>query len=473
MQSSLEKSVVLVGGGISALMSAYFLKKISPDKSVHIIENSSKLGGKYSSFNYEDDLYFDQGMHVIYESCDEDIDNIYREILPESEWNIFHKNEKDIAGVFYNGKLQQYSHYIDLRNVSKDKYQLYLSSLFGSLNRPEEKGSAEKALRSRFGDLIFRDNHEKILLNLYGQEPRKLTDLAIKLTALERVLMFDEPEMLDLMKSSLIRSRIGFPNQLSLPDIRPNEQKALYPKKYGMYNFVNAFEAKLGELGVFVHKNTEIENITLDSSAISSIDVRVSKTKNINLAIDTLIWCAGLPSIASVLGVSFDGVHYEQGRKIVYVNLIFDKPIDTGRLYYFYCYDQGFSTHRVTNYSEYCPDEKSNNRFRCCVELWPEKNNLNPDDLTEDNILGIAISELKTFGVISEQELKFSSVEKNVGRFPLPSLNNQNALNELRTRLKNINLRNLINVGVLSEEGIFFLPDVLNDAFEKLRGAFK
>ena len=221
-----------------------------------------------------------------------------------------------------------------------------------------------------------------------------------------------------------------------------------------------------------MHKNTEVKNITLDAGAVSSIDVRVSKTENRTLIVDKLIWCAGLPSIASKLGVSFEGVEYEQGRKIVYVNLIFDKPINTGRLYYFYCYDSGFSTHRVTNYSEYCPDEKTNNRFRCCVELWPEKNNLILDDLSEDDILGIAISELRAFGVISEHNLKFSRVEKNVGRFPLPSLANQNALNELRTRLKHRNVRNLINVGVLSEEGIFFLPEVLTDAFEKLRGTF-
>ena len=105
--------------------------------------------------------------------------------------------------------------------------------------------------------------------------------------------------------------------------------------------------------------------------------------------------------------------------------------------------------------------------------MWPEKIGLDPNELTHQDYLDLAILELKAFGVVSDNEVVFSSVEEDVGSFPLPSVSNQNAMNELRVRLKELEVRNLLNIGVLSEEGLFFLPDVLNDAFAKLRCIFK
>ena len=69
--------IVLIGGGLSAMMCAFSIKKRFPNYKVIIVENSNSIGGKYNSFIYDNNCYFDQGMHVIYETCNPEIDSIY------------------------------------------------------------------------------------------------------------------------------------------------------------------------------------------------------------------------------------------------------------------------------------------------------------------------------------------------------------------------------------------------------------
>ena len=461
--------IVLIGGGLSAMMCAFSIKKRFPNYKVIIVENSNSIGGKYNSFIYDNNCYFDQGMHVIYETCNPEIDSIYFEIMDETKWNVFEKNRKDVAGLFFNGHLQKYSHYIDLRNFDKAEFNQCISSVFSTLGCDINDETAEKLLRSHFGDFIYEKIHSKVLKNMYGISGDKLSSLAIKLTALERIIVFDEDIMVDLMNSSYIRSKIAFPNQLALPDVRENDQKALYPKKYGMIHFVKEFERKLESLGVTILKGVSVKSINMENKTASSITITCKKQTNKNLELNNLIWTAGLPSLATGLGINFDDLTHEPGPRMIYVNFIFDKPLNSGELYYFYCYDHGFATHRVTNYSEYCPDEKNNGIYRCCVELWPSKIGLMSEDLTESKLIKLALKELTFFSAIdSDHIVKFVRVETAVGRFPLPSKVNESSLNKLRSRIEEKNITNLINIGVLSERQLFFLPEVLRDAFTKI-----
>jgi len=59
-------------------------------------------------------------------------------------------------------------------------------------------------------------------------------------------------------------------------------------------------------------------------------------------------------------------------------------------------------------------------------------------------------------------------MESKPGEFPMPSVVNASALAEIRSRVEKCALSNLMVAGVMAIDGLFFLPDVLNDAFEKL-----
>ena len=235
--------VVVVGGGLTGLMSALKLRQKYPDGRILIIEKSEQIGGKYGSLKYPGGVRFDNGMHVIYESCNPEVDSLYREVMPESEWNIYENNEKDIAGLFFNGHLQNYSHYVDLRTFSSDARAGFIGSLFENLkdNREANRSSAMDFLRSQFGGEVVETVHRPLLKMMYGVDPECLDVFATKVTALERVILFDPETMLDLMKSGNLRSRLAFPDQLNLPPIRENTQKALYPKRFGMETFIEKF----------------------------------------------------------------------------------------------------------------------------------------------------------------------------------------------------------------------------------------
>jgi protoporphyrinogen oxidase len=44
--------VIIIGGGISGLYSAYKIQKLCPDKSIMILEKGSCLGGRMDTYNF-------------------------------------------------------------------------------------------------------------------------------------------------------------------------------------------------------------------------------------------------------------------------------------------------------------------------------------------------------------------------------------------------------------------------------------
>ena len=93
---------------------------INDETPILIVEQESKIGGQFGSFDYGEYGLFDYGMHIYYESCVPEIDALFKDIFPSSDWNILEGNRKDIAGLFVNGRLQVDTPYIDLRGTKKE-----------------------------------------------------------------------------------------------------------------------------------------------------------------------------------------------------------------------------------------------------------------------------------------------------------------------------------------------------------------
>ena len=77
-----SKKTVIVGSGLSALMMARMIKKYrDPMASIVIIEKEKQIGGQYGSISYGEYGYFDIGMHIIYETCIPEIDNLFEDLF--------------------------------------------------------------------------------------------------------------------------------------------------------------------------------------------------------------------------------------------------------------------------------------------------------------------------------------------------------------------------------------------------------
>ncbi len=466
-----DSALIVVGGGLTGLMSALKLRQKFPSKKIVVIEKSDQIGGKYGSLLYPGGIRFDNGMHVIYESCNPEVDDLYREVMPESEWNIYANNEKDIAGLFFNGHLQTYSHYVDLRTFPSGVMEKFIGSLFQNLGNSQtsKAKNAMDFLLSQFGKEVVHSVHRPILKMMYGVDPESLDVFATKVTALERVTLFDPSTMLDLMKSSILRARLAFPDQLNLPEVRENTQKALYPKKFGMSHFIEKLRDYLEAKEVEILTQTDITEIDLQKGVISQITLTNKEWGARSIKVDKVLWTAGWPSLARQLGVGISDLTFQKGPEMVFINLIFDRPVEMGRLYYFYCYDEGFASFRVTNYVNYCPAAAQDGRFPICVEFWPSKIGKKRSELGKDESIRLAMDELRSFGVIGpDHKLIFSEIEDNVGEFPMPTIENTEALKLIRNRVTEIGAENIIVAGIMADDGLFFIPDILNDAFAKL-----
>lgn len=464
------KKIVIAGAGMTGMMCALQLRKIYPNKPIVVFDKSTHVGGMYSSIEYTEGYIFDHGMHVIYESCNTKIDDLYREIMPVADWHIYEGNEKDLAGLFFNGKLQDFSHYVDLRLPSKKQWQSYIADFFTNLGQSSDDGSktAMGYLRNQFGQIIAEDVHGKLLTNLYKIDPETLDEFAIKATALERVIMFDKEVMIDLMKSDLIRARLAFPDQINLPPYRINTQKALYPKKFGMQGFIRRFIDRLHEQNIELISGADIQKLQRDKSCVTHITLSNTEKYSYEIPVEELVWTAGWPALASSLKMDISDLKFQKGPRIIYINLVLDRPPIMGRLYYFYCYDSGFGSFRITNYGNYCPDACQAGKYPICVEFWPSRIGLDANATTEEQFIELAIDELKQFGVIQDHQVVFAKVENLRSEFPLPSSTNTLNLQEVRSRINKENIKNLTVSGIMAEDSLFFLPDILNDAFKKI-----
>jgi len=462
------KNTIIVGSGLSALMLARMIKKYKDTGSkIYVIEREASVGGQFGSINYGQRGYFDYGMHIYYESCVPEIDTLFTSLLPDDKWNPLVGNYKDAAGIFVNGRLQKDTPYIDLRTISEGKKREYIADLLLHISKTHNQqlppeNNAYDVLTNHYGKLITDEVFVPVLQKLYLNHASKLDEMATKLTAINRIALFDTELMLDLMKSDELRARLCFPNQYTLPPYRTDNQKGFYPKEYGMFRVLDKFKESLEQDGVVFLTSAMITKLNIEQQRVKSISIKEEKGESTLEDINEIYWTAGLPPLAASLGVNMQGFNYDKRPQSYYVNFLFDKKPEMDLLYYFYCFEKGNRSFRVTNYSNYCPGANNGRGYPVCVEVWPEAE--------DTEIENIATKELKQFGVIDDSyKILFVQKEKvHGGGFPLPTITNVSNMNTIREKIEEKEIKNIIPIGVMAEKNVFFIKDILIDAYSKV-----
>jgi protoporphyrinogen oxidase len=472
-----QKKFVIIGGGIAGLMIARFIRAHrDPKADITIIERESHFGGQYSCVDYgSEGGRFDHGMHIFYETCIAEADTLFTSIFPESEWNILEQNWKDAAGIHVHGRLQTGTPWVDLRFWPVEKRRAVIADILLAIESEKTNPTpvpedASGWLLRHYGRTLTDEVYSPILRKLYYHEATDLARHAIKISPLNRVVLFDEEMMLDLMKSDALRLRIGYPDQFTLPPYRNNNQRGFYPKQFGFYHAMDRLREIVEAEGTRLVPNTTVDSVTRSGDRITSLRLKNNDGQTSTLdGVDEIYWTSGLPSLAKQFGVNFTDLKAEMRPAGWYVHFQLAEAPAMDRLYYFYSFEPDTRSFRITNYASYCPAAVTERGYPLCVEFWS-----NPGD-TEDKaqIIENATRELEQFGIIKARSgIRFSNAERvGLGAgVPLPTLINSQGLAALRTRIRECGITNLRTAGVMAEPDVFFVPEVLTDAWHKVLG---
>jgi phytoene dehydrogenase-like protein len=459
----MQHADVVVGGGIAGLLSALLLAERGGRK-VIVIERESQVGGLLRCFDYGQYGVFDYGMHNMYETGIAPLDELLFGLLPKDDWQLLERGSRDLAGVVFNGIVQHNSPFPDLRSLPRQQWESCVAGFFQQLEWQPSRGhdNAWEDVNTRLGAAIA-EIIDAALRKQFGKSSQELAPFATRLTTLSRVVMFSEEPFANLMESSMLRERLAWPEQRTLPEQWESGRRSYYPRKYGMYRVINALLARLKKAGVEVLTNAQVHSLEMNGGRANSLTVEQGGNKR-TISPEKVVWTSGLPAVAQLLGLDMSCYRFDPPRKTVVVNLLLRQPPKMGDLYYLYCYEPGCHTFRITNFTGYCEGAPRAGGWPVAVELL-----LDAPLPDAEGMKRLALDELKRFKVIaSDEQVIFSAVEPLATGFPMPSVNNFNALSDLRARIAATKLANLTLLGILSEENVFFQRDVLAQTWNKL-----
>ena len=456
---------VIVGGGIAGLLCALLLSE-HRGLSVTLVERESSVGGLLGRLDYGEAGTFDLGMHNMYETGIAELDDTLYGLLPDDDWQILEGNQRDLAGSWFNGRLQINSPYPDLRWGPADRTAAYCREVLeaAAQTTTAASGAVNESMRL-FGRSITNDVISPILYAQFRTDPQLLHRSALWLTNIHRILLLDEDGLKARADEPGVRERIGFPEQRSLPAAWASGRRAFYPKRYGMHRVVDAIVARLRSAGVrFV---TSVQPIALEivRGGVGAVVVKHGCGDTERIESDRMYWTASPPALARLLGVDTSEYTFDHARPTWIVNVLLRDWPRMDDLYYFFNYTPEFDTFRVTNYSAYCDGAPRNGRFPVAVEL------LLTDGASPGGVAAQAVNELVRFGMIDEPaDVTFAAAERLAAGIPLLTSANISSMSGLHSAIESSGHPNLEVLGLMSHRGIFFQRDVLADVWRSVMG---
>ena len=461
------KTALFVGGGIAGLFGALMLSERDSRTRIVLVERESEVGGLLRAFDYGEHGRFDYGMHNVYDTGLTGLDERIAGLLPDAEWQISKGNARDVAGIFFRGRLQTNSPYIDLRTLPATLRQECVTGFLDAASNlapePAVATSAADVARAKYGAAIAENLIRPVLQKLYRRDPEDLDPLALRLTALGRVVMFSEPLTLELMRSAYLRGRVAYPEQRRLPAEFVPSLRTYYPKNYGIHHVIDALKARLARRNVAIMTGAQVVTIDRDDRRVTGATIERKGERTILEGITDLYWSAGPQFLAPLVAGKLPPVTFERGARTVVVNMLLDRQPAMDGLYYFYCYEPGFDTFRLTNFTAYCDGAPRNGLFPVSLEF------LTYEQKDRPALEAQARSEAERFGILSRgATIKFCRAETLASGFPLPSVTNMKSLSALRQVIEDCDIENLHLLGILAEPGLFFQGDVLKHVYRTL-----
>lgn len=461
------KKIIIIGGGIAGLTAAYLLAA-SKRFDVTVIERNKKVGGLLRSFYYPEAGYFDYGAHNFLETGIADIDDLFINSLGADNWQqtiTANGQIRALTGLLYSNKVQQNSPFIDLRGLPN--LPELISGFFLNIERQKNLDSVHKFDLADnahqhsiklFGEAITEQVIAPAVKAIYGKDISDLNSMILYVTQLSRIVMFDKKVMNELISTEKIGARLGYTEQAEIPASYLTSNKSYYPKEFGMYRFVDAVEKKLIEVGVTIMTDAHITSLNVQGNQAKGVELNGDF-----LAADYIISSVGNIGLGRLLGLSFDNYKFDPPPKTVITNLLLQEPLNCGELSYIYSYDNGTSIFRIDNYHNYCRNATRNSLYPISIE------SLVSGHVDVEKLQQRLIQELVHYKLIASTEtIRFIKTEVLEYGFPMLSQTNVSNNNAIRESIKTLAISNLLSIGIMSENGVFFEDAVLKDMYKKV-----
>lgn len=417
--------VVIVGGSLYSLVLAGALVNsgIRPNE-ILLVEGSNSLGGQFRSDRCENNLLFDKGTRILYETGDRRADDFIARIVERCESSILSGNKRDIGGVYLSRQLETGSVFPSFRNVSVTQQLQILGEILIRAGRNSREvvksvSSLSEYLDEQFGPTARELIHETISQHIFRVRSAELSLRALEMLPLSRLSGFDHQSMIDFSKSERLRSRLAFPDQLRLPLIRENNYRGFYPITQGIEKYVVTAGALLREAGVQVllgHSVNKIQNSPRVTGAVELLLLGVSGQSQTVSASDKVLWTSGPRMLSASAGIDGSLVPPDASRKVSITHMLVNNVDRMGELYYAYNYDPSLSLFRVTNYSAYSQGLRDSNFSPITVERFN-------DESSEADSLEILRRDLGVLlGVNQADGFEIQIVGQSSGFFPQPRL---------------------------------------------------
>jgi len=330
---------IVVGTGPAGLTAAYLLAKRG--EKVTVIDKAKQPGGLWRGFDYGTH-HFETGMHWYSDAGISEIDEFWWNLLPFED---LHLIPREIAGCWWNGKLQTNSPYPDVR-----------------------------------GGLEF--SNRPVLEKIWGVPIEELAPYADKLVKIDRGVAYDAHQTAIAYEADpRSREMLAWPDQRTLPVQYQSGRRSFYPKK-GLIELVTQAMIRLSDMGVEFHLGRSFADFAHHRD-------------------DRVVWASGLKPACDAHGIPWPS-DMTPPRRLTVVNALVDIGAmrhvahlreDHADLHYAFDYEPDNDRFRVTWYHGVTHDR---NDRRVTVELLGDYSGLQGEITAKcmnfgsmDHVLGV------------------------------------------------------------------------------------
>ena len=448
---------LIIGGGISGLVSAHALLKGNPLAQITIVEKDQNLGGLLSGIEYEDEnLYFDTGTHIFQETGNQEVDQLLLNSVPSSDLIRFPIGQGDICGTVFNRILQRNSHFPDLRHCNESK--ISKSILKHLENLPEipefsRENSLFEVATARFGEEFTQQVVAPIFEHTFGLGINSLSAFALLLTGWTRVIIDNEREWMCNSNDRLYRSLIAIPEQRNLPLKLHHGRHSFYSNSKGSKAFIQGLATSLEKRGVIILNNCTVTSFELGDLTLT---LRDSNNKEVSLKPDKVIFSNGVIGAAKILGINLTQYHFEKPMRHRVIDVLLKESCDSD-LCYLLGLDQSCDWYRVTNYAAITGDSMDR---RLSIEVLGDKKS------ESGKLIQNCLDQLNEISFLSSSDVEFKNVRDLASGFPKPSVQNLTSMSELWLYFKNLLSKNIMIGGIGAQGNLFFQNEVIEDIYK-------